>query len=190
MKTYIMIILAGFSALSAIAQEEGSVDSKTTKDLTRQQRIEQRRVDEEAMAKLVDLMINQRQFVLEANYVSNKTGARVIVNSRINFIAVDSSRITIQLASVSGIGGYNGMGGITADGTISRWDISKTGRTKTGYLIRLYTMTRIGSYDIFFTITPSGNADARISGNSSGKTNYYGRLVPLKQSKVFKGMSI
>ena len=190
MKTYIMLILAGMSALSAFAQEEGSVDSKTTKDLSRQQRIEQRRIDEEAAAKLVHQMVQQRQFVLEANMVGNQTGNRIMVNSRINFIAVDSTHITIQLASVSGIGGYNGMGGITAEGTISRFDIQKTGKTKNGYAIRLYTMTRIGSYDIFFTISPSGYADARISGTTRGKTNYYGKLVPLKQSKIYKAMSI
>jgi hypothetical protein len=135
-------------------------------------------------------MVENRKFVLEANYLSDQTGERYNVNNIINFIAIDSARITIQLASTSGIGGANGMGGITAEGTISQFNVIKTGKQKNFYSIHVLAMTHIGTYDIFFSISPSANADATISGNVRGKLNYHGRLVPLKTSRVFKGMSI
>src|SRR5512145_865827 len=113
MKKFFFLFLLSLVVLSAYSQEENSVDDKTTKKLTKQQRIEQRRIEEEAMAKLVDRMVEQRRFVLEANYLSNQTGSRIIVNNRINFIVIDSAKITIQLASTTGIGGQNGMGGVT-----------------------------------------------------------------------------
>jgi hypothetical protein len=185
-----VIILTSVVALSVYSQVENQVDSKTTKKLTKEQRLEQRRIEAEETAKMVDWMVENKQFVLEANYLSNQYGERQIVSSRINFIAVDSSRITIQLASLTGIGGANGMGGVTADGTISQFRVEKVGRDKKGYSIRIMAMTHIGSYDITLFITQGGNADASITGTTRGKLNYHGTLVPLNVSKVYKGMTI
>lgn len=190
MKKLCIIILTSLVVLSVYSQEEGTVDSKTTKKLTKAQKLEMRHEEEEATAKLVAWMVENRQFVLEANYLSNQYGERIVVSSMINFIAVDSSRITIQLASLSGIGGANGMGGVTADGRITRFEVAKVGKYKDGYNIRIIAMTHIGTYDITFNIYPSAYADATISGNNRGRLNYHGRLIPPKMSKVYKAMSI
>jgi len=190
MTKYLFIFCMSLIGIGLFAQEEGHVDSKTTKKLTREQKTEQRKADEAAMAKLVERMVQDKKFVLEANFLSNQTGERIIVSNRLNFIAVDSDRITIQLASVSGVGGPNGMGGVTTDGNISKFEIRKTGKSKDVYSIQIFTMTRLGSYDILMTVLPNGNADASIGGTWSGKLNYHGMLVPLGRSKVFKGMSI
>jgi hypothetical protein len=189
MRKYIIVMIMSMAVLVAYSQEDNSVDGKTTKKLTKQQKLEQKNAEEEATAKLVDLMVEQKKFVLEANYLSNQTGERVIVDNRLNFIVIDSSKIVIQLGSNTGLGA-NGVGGITADGTISRFDVRKIGKTQRSYSIHVYTMTHIGSYDIFFDISPSGNADASVSGTTRGKLNYHGKLVPLKQSRVYKGMAI
>jgi hypothetical protein len=135
-------------------------------------------------------MVENRNFVLEANSVSDKYGNKIVVSSMINFLAVDSNKITIQLASLSGIGGANGMGGVTTDGNITQYIVNRTGKNKTGYSIRIYTMTNIGSFDIVFSIMSNGTADASISGNWGSRLNYYGYLVPVKKSRVFKGMTI
>jgi hypothetical protein len=169
---------------------ENPVDSKTSKKLTKEQRQEQRRIEEEASARQVTWMVESRQFVLEADYLSDKSGQRIIVNSTINFIIVDSTSLTIQLATISGVGGVNGMGGITADGNITKFETAKTGKNQTNYSIHIIAMTRIGTYDIFIDVFPNANADASISGNTSGKLNYHGNLVPVSESRVYKGMAI
>jgi hypothetical protein len=189
MKKYIFLLGMSLAVLSAAAQEVNSVDSETTKKLTREQKNEQKRIEAEETAKMVDWMVNQRKFVLEANTISNQTGERRQVSSSINFIAIDSNKITIQLASMSGIGGYNGMGGITADGTISMFKITRHGKKSNGYNIQVLAMTSIGTYDIFFSVSPNSNADASIGGSWGGKLNYHGYLIPLGKSKIFKGMS-
>lgn len=190
MKKLACLIAMGLITLISHAQEEGAVDSKTTKKLTKEQKLEQRRLAEEETAKKVDMMVDTRRFVLEAYYLSNQTGQRINVSSVINFVAIDSSKATIQLASVSGIGGPNAMGGVTTDGSITKYEVVKTGRDKRNYSIHVITMTTLGTYDIWFDIFPNANADARISGNRSGKLNYHGKLVPLSESKVYKGMSL
>jgi len=190
MKKYFLLLGMSLAVLSAYAQEESSVDSETTKKLTKAQKSEQRKLEAEETAKLVDWMVNNRKFVLEANAISNQSGERHQVSSRINFIAIDSNKIVIQLASLSGIGGYNGMGGITADGTITQFKIGKLGKKSNGYTIQLLAMTSIGTYDIFFSVSPNSNADASVGGNWGGKLNYHGFLIPLEKSRIFKGMSI
>jgi hypothetical protein len=191
MKKYFILLGMSLAILnSVVAQEENSVDTKTTRELTREQKNEQKRLDAEETAKIVDWMVKNKKFVLEAYAVSNQYGERYEVNSRINFIAIDSNKITIQLASMSGMGGYNGLGGITADGRITDFKINKAGKKSSGYSIQILAMTSIGSYDIFFNVSTSSNAVATIGGSWGGKLNYHGFLIPLSKSKIYKGMSI
>ena len=190
MKKLLIFLVFVMPNLLIYAQEEGSVDAQTTKKLTKEQKSEQRRTEAEAAAKLVEWMVENKNFVLEANSLSDKYGNHANVSSMINFLAVDSNIITIQLASTSGIGGANGMGGVTTDGNITQFIVNRTGKNKSGYSIRLYTMTNIGSFDITFSILPNGTADASISGNWGSRLNYHGYLVPLKKSRVFRGMTI
>jgi hypothetical protein len=190
MKKYIILFLASMVVLSAFSQEDNAVESKTTGKLTKEQKLEKRHAEEAATARLVDLMVNQKRFVLEADFLSNQTGERIIVNSNLNFIVVDSSRITIQIASNTRPGGSNGLGGITTDGSITQFDIQKVGKSKDNYLVRLFASTAIGSFDIFLNISPSGRTDANISGIGRGKLNYHGFIIPIEKSKVYKGMSI
>ena len=190
MKKFIACIIIGTIALSIFAQEEGTLDSQTTKKLTKEQKIEQRRIEEAAMSKIVDSIIEHRKFVLEADFLSNQSGYRVIANNLLNFILIDSSNIVIQIASNTGIGGPNGMGGITTRGHISSFEVRKTGKKKDIYYVRLMANTTIGIYDIFMNISPSSDTNATISGITPGKLNYHGQIKPLSKSKVFKAMSI
>jgi len=191
MKKYIVFcILAIVISFNVIAQEEGTVDPVSRRKLTKQEKAEIRKAEQDAVAKMVDSLIFKRKFVLEADYLSNQTGNRQIVNSLINFIIVDSSSIVIQIASTTGIGGPNGMGGVTTRGSITGFEVKKTGRDNSVYYIRLLANTSIGPYDIFFNILPSAATDATISGIRSGRLNYHGVIKPLERSRVFKGMAI
>lgn len=191
MKKYIsLLIIAFFVMLSAYAQEEGVVDNKSRRKLSKAEKAELRKAEEQVVARMVDSIIEKRKFVLEADFLSNQTGNRIIVNNLINFIIVDSSRIIIQTGSTTGLGGYNGMGGVTTRGNITSYEVKKTGRNSSVYYIRLLANTSIGTYDIFFNISPNSNSDATVSGIRAGKLNYHGVIKPLENSRVFKGMAI
>ncbi len=190
MKKYILFLVCCLFATQGYSQIEQQLDDKTSQKLTKEQKAEQKRTEREAMAQLVDQMIKAQRFVLEADYLSNRTGRRVVVSSNLNFIIVDSSEITIQTAPQFGFGGPNGMGGLTAEGTIRDFRVEKVGKTKGSYSIRIMAMTPLGPYDIFMNISPDAGADATISGTTAGKLNYHGRMVPIKRSRHFKGHSI
>jgi len=189
MRTAIIIMLVLMLSPAVFGQTEEALDSKTQKELQKEERKKQREAEKAEQAALVDMMVNTRRFVLEADYLSNQYGTRAVVNSTLNFIIVDTIRGTIQTASMSGVGGPNMMGGITADGNITQYELTKSSKNR-GYSIRMMIMTSVGMYDIFFTISPDGNATATLGGNWGGKLNFHGNLVPLGVSRIYKGRSV
>ena len=133
-------------------------------------------------------MIENRQFVLEADYLSNAWGYRVIVPSTLNFIRVDSTKAVIQVGSNNGIG-YNGVGGITTEGQISNWKVYKNDKRK-NFTVSMTVMTPIGIYDVVMFVGADGNSTATISGLQPGKLIYDGQLVTPQETRVFKGTSV
>jgi hypothetical protein len=170
-------------------QTKEAVDSKTQKEMRKEEKKRVREAEKAEQAAIVDTMVNLRRFVLEADYLSNQHSQRVVVSSTLNFIIVDSTKGTIQTASMSGMGGPNMMGGITADGNITQYELTTLPK-KRGYSIRMMIMTSVGVYDVFFTISTDGSATATLGGNWGGKLNFHGNLVPLGISRIYKARSI
>lgn len=188
MKRLVILMAAGLLFQVVYTQVESPVVIQPAEKLTREERKEQRKAEEEATARLVEWMVNNRHFILEANYLSNTPYNKTVVDSRLNFIMVDSSKITIQLASSTGVGGLNGMGGLTTEGDISKYVIHQAGKKNPYYNIQIYTMSIMGSWDIWIAAYPSGNANATISGTSGTKLHFEGKLIPIEESRIYKGV--
>lgn len=171
----------------AYSQQEEVLTKKEQKAFAKEERKARKAAEEEQMKKITHAMIVQKRFVMEADYVSNNRGVRLPVNSSLNFIAVDSSEGVIQLSTLSG-SGYNGVGGITVEGRITDYKVDSI-PTKSGlsYNLKILIMTSMGTYDIFFMISPTGYTDATIQGTTRGMLRYTGNLIPVGLSKVYKG---
>jgi hypothetical protein len=130
-------------------------------------------------------LLDSMRFVLEANYLDNMRGNRVFVPSSLNFIKIDSTKAVIQIGSNAGMGS-NGVGGVTAEGSITKWKLNRNEKRKS-FNIAMNIMTNIGAYDIFMDISASGNASATLSGIRYGRLMYEGNIVSLKKSRIFKG---
>ena len=190
MKTLLTLLLAFVFVLGAFSQEETQQLSKQEiKKLQKEQKKAAKAAEEERMAEVTSFMVHQQQFVLEADYLSDKYGQRVPVTPTINFVMVDSVAGTVQFGSAQDIG-YNGVGGLTVDGRITKYEYSVIGKKEDSYSIRLILMSSIGTYDITLMVNSQGYADASIRGNWSGQLNYHGKLVPLTLSRVYKGTPI
>ena len=190
MKTLLTLLLAFVFVLGAFSQEETQQLSKQEiKKLQKEQKKAEKAAEEERMAEVTSFMVHQQQFVLEADYLSDKYGQRVPVTPTINFVLVDSVTGTVQFGSAQEIG-YNGVGGLTVDGRITKYEYSVIGKKEDSYSIRLILMSSIGTYDITLMVNSQGYADASIRGNWSGQLNYHGKLVPLTLSRVYKGTPI
>lgn len=188
MKKLITLAITVIIGIACIAQTEEPVEIKEQRQLRKAAKKEAKRIEEENALILTKHLIDTRRFVLIADFVGNNTGNRIPVNPTINFVKIDTSSCVIQIGSMNSIG-YNGVGGVTAEGNISSYEITPN-KKGTSFTIRLVTNTSIGTYDIVIFANAFGNAEATITGITSGALRYYGRLVPADHSRTYQGRSL
>ena len=178
-----MMLLGGI----AQAQDTGKLSPREQRKLLKEEK--QRIEKEEAAlyARLVDEMVTGATFVLEADMLYDRYGQSIQVQSTINFLLVDSTFGVIQVGSPLYLG-QNGVGGITLEGPVSRYELNKSEKRGT-YTISYGLRSTLGNYDVTISVSSSGRADARVSGNFSGSLRYSGRLVHPARSRVYKGTS-
>ena len=183
-----MLSLTILLSYVSFGQVEETIDSKEQKQLRKIARKEEKRLEEEKAMELTKYLIDTRRFILIANYIGNNRGNRIPVSSTINFLKIDTSHCVIQIGSLNGIG-YNGVGGVTAEGRISKYKLTKN-KKGDSYTMRMTANTIIGTYDIVIFVNAFGNADANITGITSGALRYYGRIIPIENSNVYQGRSL
>ena len=188
MKTILCCLFCILTAYTSYAQiDENVVSVRERKIAEKKAKQEaQRQEDELEIAKVKD-MLTKRRFVLEANYLSGRTGLRRSVMSSLNFIKMDSASCIIQVGSNNGIGA-NGVGGVTANGRVNKYDLVVDKRG--GYTLKVTVSSSLGFFDIVFFISQSGNTTADLRGNSSGVLTYSGQIFNFKDSHVYKGNSM
>lgn len=148
---------------------------------------ERKKAEAEKEYQLTKQMLENKNFVLESDFLQDRYGNRVFVNSTINFVAVDSATAVIQVGSNYRMG-PNGVGGVTARGRISKWELRED--KKHNFTLSMNVMTAIGIYDLHFSIGPSGRSTARLTGLRAGNLTFEGYLVPVEESSVYEGRSI
>jgi hypothetical protein len=190
-KGILTLMGTSFFLLSAFSQKVDSVEVHDTKKMTKEQKAAQKQFNADVKAKMVEWMVTHQKLVMESNYAFETGGARNSVNPTTNYIELDSTRITVQIASTSGIGGQNGIGGFTIDGTISKYTYRTFGKKKNGYNVEIIAMSRQGTFEVFMSVYPDGNAEANMAGiNRVGKINLQGFVLPLNKAKTSKGLTM
>lgn len=153
--------------------------------MTRKEKKEARKTELYANYQAIDTLLERKQFVLEADYLQGKYGSEIPVTSTLNFIKVDSPNVILQTGANTAFG-YNGVGGVTAEGNIVNYRISKDPK-RLSYVVFFTTTTGIGTYDIVLRIGADATARATITGLTSGSLTYRGNLVATYNSRTFKG---
>ncbi len=178
-----LLLLSGLMlfCLNGYSQENQISEKK----LTRQERKEARKAELQANFAILDSLLEKRTFVLEADWLEDKYGDKVQVPSMVNFIMVNANAGVLQTGSNVAMG-YNGVGGVTAEGSISKWEINKNFKSYS-FIIRFAIHTDIGMYDVFMTVDADNHARATITGLWPGKLIYNGHLNTLNNTGVFKG---
>jgi hypothetical protein len=180
----LLLTIATILLVTGIQAQDVKKDSLSRKEiraLKKQKRDAELKIIYDSLSQILE----NKQFVLEADFLNNFKGRRINVVSSLNFIEVDTSYSVIQIGSNRGIG-YNGVGGITAEGRITYWKMEKDDKKKS-IQVKMNVMTNIGIYDVFMDISAYGNASAIVSGMRPGRLEYEGRIVSLYESSVFKG---
>lgn len=180
MKKLVVILLILMVSPGVWAQQESESSALSKK--------EKRQLELEKQFQQTQALLDSRDFVLEADFLQDRYGNRVFVSSIINFIAIDSTEAVIQIGSNHSFG-PNGLGGVTAKGKITNWEL-KTNEKNKSFRLTVNVMTNIGLYDVNFSISASGRATALLTGLRRGNLSFEGNLIPLQESYVFEGNSI
>jgi hypothetical protein len=155
--------------------------------LTKQEKKEVKKAQMAANFTILDSLLNVKKYVLEADYLIDRYGQRVIVTSNLNFIKVNDANSVLQTGS-NYSQGTNGVGGVTAEGSISKYEITKD-QKHLSYDVRFTIMSNLGIYDVFMTVNADNHAVATITGLGPGKLSWEGHLSTIDNSRVFKGMN-
>ena len=201
----VMVIVAG---LSAIAPDISAQNSGNAQASRRQQNIEAWKQDmakfnarikeDHKLNELADSIasiqaiaaIRNRDFVLQADNVTFRSGNTVFVNSSTNFISVKGNRAVVQISPSNFASGPNGLGGVTVDGVISNYQISTD---KKGRVNLTYNVSGIGiSAQIEVYIVPGSTyAQATVYPNFNSNTLWIsGTVVPYENANVMEGSSL
>ncbi|MEI7663443.1 MAG: DUF4251 domain-containing protein [Bacteroidota bacterium] len=167
---------------------------ETRKETLSRQEMRKKKKEEKEVKLQKQFMVVYRalldsSFVLEADFLENKDGLRLGVRSVLNFIAVDSSVAAVQVGLDHRLG-FNGSGGFTDKGKITRYKLSRNDKNKTCLLTMAMRGSVSAHLDLYFTVSAYGTATAVLSGGPFGQRfTFDGRIVPLKESNVFEGLS-
>jgi hypothetical protein len=153
--------------------------------LSRRERKEVEKANLEWNFHILDSLLNAKSFVLEADYLQDKYGMRVPVLQSLNFIKVNATNGVLQTGNNYSMG-LNGVGGVTAEGSLGSWKISKDFK-RMSYVVQFYISTNIGHYDVTLNVNAANNAQATITGLGPGRLTWVGHLVTLDNTRVFKG---
>ena len=185
MKRIIFLITAIIAVVTSLnAQDDG--ERKLTK---KERKAIEARIDSMKHAK-AEQAINDSAFVLEANLVTFKRGQTAHVTSNTNFVAIIGNEASIQVAFNVPWPGFNGLGGITLEGSVSGY---KKTTDKKGNIYIQANVNGVGiSAQVFITLWNGGNqATASIQQNfRSGRITLDGDTVPLEESNIFQGTAI
>jgi hypothetical protein len=201
----IMVIAAG---LSVIAPDISAQNSGNAQASRRQQNIEAWKQDmakfnarikeDHKLNELADSIasiqaiaaIRNKDFVLQADNVTFRSGNTAFVNSSTNFISVKGNRAVVQISPSNYASGPNGLGGVTVDGGISGYQVTTD---KKGRVNLTYNVSGIGiSAQIEVYIVPGSTyAQATIYPNFNSNTLWIsGTVVPYENADVMEGSSL
>jgi hypothetical protein len=188
MKSRILfILLSAFVVYSGYTQTENpdtkNLSKEEKKALRKAKKEEEKRKLEENLVKFEEYA-EMKAWVVEAHTVFDKQGLSYQMDPTINFVGVSNEETTVQL-SFNGIVGWNGIGGVTLDGKVGKYEFS---RDKNTVSIQMTAMgSSIGNVDIFLSVSGGGNGRATVTGNWGERITFQGKFVSLAESNVFKG---
>ena len=183
MRKILIVLFVALLSFPVLAQNMTKEEKKAAKAEKKEQ---QEKADAER-AVVIKNSIDAKQFVLEASFLADKRGQKVVVDPIFNFIGVDGEKGAFQFSKGTAVG-YNGVGGVTVEGNVSNYEVSVT--KKGVYSIDFRISASFGSIFVSMNVFPNGQTEAAISGSNTSKLKYSGNLLPLAESRIYKGSSI
>ncbi len=194
----ILLTLCLLAGVANYARSESQPDPtqparRTQNERTRtadRQRAKREQAVADSLAHLKALRsLDRLDFALEADQLTLRRGRVVFVSSDTNFVTLSGDTATVQVAPFMG-GGPNGIGGITLEGRASGIQVKTDKRGNTTFSMSVFGRGISATLSIRL---PAGSNRASVSIDpnlSSNRILLTGVLIPLDESRVFKGRAL
>ncbi|MDX1627672.1 MAG: DUF4251 domain-containing protein [Fulvivirga sp.] len=174
----VMAMLLLFITGVAYGQEE-----KSKKQLKKEQKKEQL----EANIKVIKKAVRDSAFVIEADMLRGRHSRNIIVTPNTNFVKVNGDEIILQTADAFSIG-YNGLGGVTIDGTIQTYEIFEDEHS-----VRLtiqFSSPMLGFSTVDVVASANGTGRATLRTNVGGYVEFKGEFSLIETSSTYEGVTL
>jgi len=186
MKTIKMGLIA-FLLISSIGFANAqTAQEKDNKKLERAERKLQREAEAKALFDKTVQLVEEKNLVLEATTVRGKRGSTVNVGPN-NFIMIDKDEFVLQTSFPGGVG-FNGLGGITARGKVTSYDISRNDKNNTITVLAQVSTLSLGQGTLTIQVSISGNASATFANNWGGRIQFNGPIESIQEARIYEGM--
>lgn len=133
-------------------------------------------------------LLKDKNFVLTADFTMNERGLTFIVNPDINFVSVVHDTVTFQFGR-PGVAGYNGVGGVTAHGTLMNYKFAE-GKKKNGMIVTSDVRLFGPGDPPNFTLYVSDDGNARMVVNFAGQLiTLSGHIFLPENAGIYVGQS-
>ena len=176
---FVCVTLLAFMVNSTFAQDTDNTTEKSKK--------EKREEARKASLEIVKAAAQDSMFVIEANTLRGRNTFSQFVSSNTNFVKFEGEEVVIQTANPFGVG-YNGLGGITLNGDVLQYNLSKD--EKGVRIIAQISSPFLGHSTLNISISANGNSNAILRTNRGGYLQIDGDMALLKDSRHYEGTSI
>jgi hypothetical protein len=187
MKNVIIIIaLSLLTVMNLNAQESQDLgDPKTKKELKAEKKAAKKK--EQADYKAYGMaLLESKNFVMKVDRMQNARGGRVIPTvPTVNFIKIDGEDVTVQFGNVADIG-LNGVGGVTYNGKLQKFESFDRGEGKSAGASIQYTSIYARNVITLYIEISGEQVTARFNENGT-IINMYGQYEPFEGTSVWEG---
>lgn len=157
-------------------------------DSRKEQKAERKAIEtakRDSLRTVQESWVKDKTYVLEAQQVYNKIGEVFQMTPSTNFVYLDGENAIVQL-SFNGLIGWNGVGGITIKGRITKYEFDDSNKNKPIY-IRMTIQGSEGFHDIVLWVSNSGMGEAQVTDIRGNLIKFTGDIVSLSNTRVFIG---
>lgn len=191
MKKLIYILgLVLILASAAVTEGCSALRSDSDTGLTKAQRKAQREYEDSVVAEIARRAVLDSSFIAGADQIMTKRGRSVNVASNLNYVSLNGNVGVIQIASTYGMLGFNGLGGITLEGTVRDMDVRFDKKGNLTMSMRIVGSGRSGEA-VLQMAKGSNRAVVQVKGTfSSSSITMYCTVTSYEPYKVVQGRSL
>lgn len=177
-----------FSPNTAMAQKQ--LTKKEQRKLEKQKKKEARQKKSAASRKFYANLIQSKRWVFQSTRLYDAAGLSFSVSPDVNFVAVHDNEIILQFA-FQGVIGWNGVGGVTAEGFLSDFKFDPGKNDKQAMTVSAHIRPKFGGGSPYFTMTigDDGNAQISVTMINGGTLRMEGQVYTPAESSVYKGQT-